>query len=145
MPGMPIEETIAFLKIIEPYADIVQIRADTCMNSHPTGFNSIRGDYQTIHYARAMKKAGIKTPLEVVGGYHNPVDMEKFLADGDCDLISMGRSWICNPEIPGKKFNRAIQRILFLAFVAINAMYKTKPAPGSTSVPSIPFMDSAPE
>ncbi len=105
MPGMPIEETIAFLKIIEPYADIVQIRADTCMNSHPTGFNSIRGDYQTIHYARAMKKAGIKTPLEVVGGYHNPVDMEKFLADGDCDLISMGRSWICDPEY-GKKIQQ---------------------------------------
>lgn len=102
MPGMTQAETIEFVKMCEPYADVVQIRADTCMNSHPTGFNSVRGDYQTIHYARAMKKAGIRTALEVVGGYHDPVDMERYLADGDCDLISMGRSWICDPEY-GKK------------------------------------------
>lgn len=102
MPGMTLEETIEFVKLCEPYADVVQIRADTCMNSHPTGFNSVRGDYQTIHYARAMKKAGIQTAIEVVGGYHDPADMERFLAAGDCDLISMGRSWICDPEY-GKK------------------------------------------
>ena len=31
------EETIEFVKMVEPYVDVVQIRADTCMNSHPTG------------------------------------------------------------------------------------------------------------
>lgn len=102
MTGMTQAETIEFLRMVEPYVDVVQVRADTCMNSHPTGFNSVKGDYQTIHYARAIKNAGIQTAIEVVGGYHDPADMEKFLAAGDCDLISMGRAWICDPEY-GKK------------------------------------------
>ena len=104
MTGMTQAETIEFLRMVEPYVDVVQVRADTCMNSHPTGFNSVKGDYQTIHYARAIKNAGIKTAIEVVGGYHDPADMEKFLAAGDCDLISMGRAWICDPDYGKKVF-----------------------------------------
>ena len=102
MPGMTLEETIAFVKMAEPWVDVVQIRADTCMNSHPTGFNSTRHEYAVIPYAKAFKAAGVKALVEVVGGFHDPYDMEKYLSEGVCDLISMGRSYICDPEY-GKK------------------------------------------
>lgn len=112
MPGMSQEETIEFVKMVEPYVDVVQIRADTCMNSHPTGFNSSRENYLVIPYARAMKDAGIQAKIEVVGGFHNPEHMERFLAEGTCDLISMGRSWICDPEYGKKIFSGNTEDII---------------------------------
>ena len=102
MPGMTLEETIEFVKMAEPWIDVVQIRADTCMNSHPTGFNSKRHEYAVIPYAKAFKAAGVKALVEVVGGFHDPYDMEKYLSEGVCDLISMGRSYICDPEYGSK-------------------------------------------
>ena len=105
MPGMTLAETIEFVKMAEPWVDVVQIRADTCMNSHPTGFNSRPHEYAVIPYARAFKAAGVKALVEVVGGFHDPYDMEKYLSEGVCDLISMGRSYICDPEY-GKKLEQ---------------------------------------
>jgi 2,4-dienoyl-CoA reductase-like NADH-dependent reductase (Old Yellow Enzyme family)/thioredoxin reductase len=99
MEGMTQEETIEFIKMVEPYADVVQIRAETCMLSHPTGFNSQPAKYETLPYAIAMKEADIKAKIEVVGGYLDPDDMERFLEKGYCDLIAMGRAWICNPNL----------------------------------------------
>ncbi len=98
MDGMTSEETIKFVKMAEEYVDIIQVRAKTCMLSHPTGFNSTFGKYPTIAYAKELKKAGVKAKIEVVGGYLDPDDMEEFLKNGYCDLISMGRAWISNPE-----------------------------------------------
>lgn len=112
MPGMTQQETIEFVKMVEPYVDIVQIRADTCMNSHPTGFNSTREAYWGVPYARAMKAAGIKAKIELIGGFHNPYHMEKYLADGTCDLISMGRSYICDPEYGKKIFDGNAEDII---------------------------------
>ena len=59
-------------------------------------------EYAVIPYAKAFKAAGVKALVEVVGGFHDPYDMEKYLSEGVCDLISMGRSYICDPEY-GKK------------------------------------------
>ena len=98
MDGMTLEETIEFIRMAEPYVDIVQVRAPTCMLSHPTGFNSQQGIYETIQYASAIKKAGVKPKVLVVGGYLDPDAMEEYLEKGYCDLFSMGRAWICNPN-----------------------------------------------
>ena len=48
----------------------------------------------------------------MVGGFHNPEHMERFLAEGACDLISMGRSWICDPEYGKKIFSGNTEDII---------------------------------
>ena len=94
--GITLDETIQLANMAEGRFDLLQIRCETCMASHPTGYNSTRGYYQTIRYAEAIKKSGAKVLVVPVGGYHNPDEMEQFLAEGKCDMFGMGRTFICD-------------------------------------------------
>jgi 2,4-dienoyl-CoA reductase (NADPH2) len=48
--------------------------------------------------ARAFKKH-VRIPVIVNGGFQRRSTMEKALASGDCDMISMARSLIANPDL----------------------------------------------
>lgn len=100
--GITLEDTIAFAKIFESCADILQIRAADGENAHPTGFNSRPGWQLTLQYAQALKKSGVNLLIEPVGGFHDPEENERYLAEGKCDLIGTARAFICDPEY-GKK------------------------------------------
>ncbi len=96
--GITMEDTIGFAKIFEPVAEIIQIRASTGEDAHPTGYNSTEGDHLTLQYAEALKKSGTKMVVIPVGGYQNPDENEKYLREGKCDMIGMARAFICDPE-----------------------------------------------
>ncbi len=51
--------------------------------------------------AAAVKKA-VKVPVIAVGKLHDPDIMERVLAEGQADLIAVGRGLIADPELPRK-------------------------------------------
>ena len=101
--GYGLEDAIAFAKLIDGTVDILQIREKDVTKSHPTGFTFQKGEHAVIGYAEAMKKAGVsKMLLEPIGGFHDPDEMEQYLAEGKCDMFGMARAFMCDQEY-GKK------------------------------------------
>ncbi len=49
-----------------------------------------------------MKSANIPQKIEVVGGFDDVNDSERFLAEGKTDLIGLARSFICDPDYINK-------------------------------------------
>jgi 2,4-dienoyl-CoA reductase-like NADH-dependent reductase (Old Yellow Enzyme family)/thioredoxin reductase len=94
--GYTLDDTVAFLRLAEPYVDIAQIRASNADPNHPTGFNLEETPF--LRQAEYIKKAGVKMLIAGIGGWHNPETAEKALTEGKLDLISMARAWVSNPD-----------------------------------------------
>lgn len=100
--GITLEDTIGFAKLFESCADILQIRAATGEDAHPTGWNSVPGEHLTLKYAEAIKASGTKLLVVPVGGYQDLEENDRYIAEGKCDMIGMARAFVCDPEY-GKK------------------------------------------
>ena len=96
--GLTTEDIIAFGRMAEGLIDIFQVRAHDLDIAQPVPFNADEGQYRTLPYAEKMKRAGIPQMVEVVGGYDNPEDAERFVAEGKTDLVGLARSFICESE-----------------------------------------------
>ena len=100
--GNTTDDLVEFAHLAEGVIDILQIRAGNADDAHPTGFNSVKTEPMTLRYAEAVKKSGAKIIAEPIGGFQNPDDMERYLAEGKADMFGMARSYICDFEY-GKK------------------------------------------
>ena len=94
--GITVEDTVGFAKLAEGLVDIIHIRATDGTASHPTGFNSVKDEPITLKVAEAIKKSGAKVVVAPNGGYQDPDLMEKWLAEGKCDMFAMARAFICD-------------------------------------------------
>lgn len=94
--GNTVDDTIAFLRMAEKYADIVQIRAGDGADSEITGFTLEKTPM--LPAAEKIKKAGLNLLVSNSGGWHNPDDAEAAIRDGKLDLIAMARAFISNPN-----------------------------------------------
>jgi 2,4-dienoyl-CoA reductase-like NADH-dependent reductase (Old Yellow Enzyme family) len=95
--GYYLEDAIAFSKLFDGVADILQVREKDKCKSHPTGFTHVEGEYNSLIYTRAMKEAGVqKTLLAAAGGFQMPEQMEQALKRGDCDLFAVARGFIAD-------------------------------------------------
>ena len=103
MKGYDLNTAIEFAKLCEGRIDILQIREKDMCKSHPTGFTFQKGEHDVIRYARAIKDAGVKKLLlQPVGGFQDPEELDRYIANGDCDIIGMARAFFADPEY-GKK------------------------------------------
>lgn len=93
-----VEELVQFSHLAEGLVDILQIRAKDVDLAHPTGFNSLEGQPVTIGYAEAVKKGGANILVAPMGGYQDPEECDKYIAEGKADMIAMARSFICDPD-----------------------------------------------
>lgn len=93
-----VEELVQFSHLAEGLVDILQIRAKDVDLAHPTGFNSLEGQPVTIGYAEAVKQGGAKLLAAPMGGYQDPAECDRYIAEGKADLIAMARSFICDPD-----------------------------------------------
>ncbi len=106
--GMHINDTIEFVKMIEDKIDLLHVSSgmvhvidyvrymiSPCYMEHMIN----------VKYAHALKEAGIKVPLSVVGSIMNLDNAEKILADGDADMVAMFRPFMADPNIV-KKYSR---------------------------------------
>ena len=91
--GYSLEDTITLLRLLEAHRaiDLVQVREQSCVESHPTGFTFRKGEHKCLSAIAAIKAAGVTIPLAAAGGFQDPDEMEGLLASGACDLISIGR------------------------------------------------------
>ena len=95
--GITIADTVAFAKMAEGVIDILQIRAADGDLSHPTGFNSDRTPV-TLRVAEAIKQSGAKIVTAPIGGFQNPENIEKYIAEGKTDMVAAARAFFCDPD-----------------------------------------------
>lgn len=63
-----------------------------------------------LEFARAIRNEFPNVPLMVTGGFSSRGGMEQAVADGDCDLIGLGRPAVLNPSAPNNViFNPEVQ------------------------------------
>lgn len=94
--GYSVEEGIEFLKLAEPYVDIVQVRSAEGDPNHPIPFELDPTPFLSL--AARIKSAGLDVLVSNVGGYFDPEIADKAIADGKLDLVAMARAWISNPD-----------------------------------------------
>lgn len=100
--GYTVEDFLYFCERAAEYVDIFQLRGWDGSTSHISTYNFSEHDPFCLKYAEAFKKRGINALVAPLGGFQNPDDMEKFIADGKTDLICMARGFICDPEYAKK-------------------------------------------
>ena len=94
--GYTLEEGLAFLKMMEPYVDIVQVRSAEGDPNHPIPFELNPTPW--LYLAEAVKKAGLDMLVSNVGGFFDPAAADQAIAEGKLDLVAMARAWISNPD-----------------------------------------------
>lgn len=100
--GYTVEDFLNYCQMLEGLVDIFQVRAFDMGYSHPNSSAYERGQQVTLKYAEAFKKRGIKAVVSPSGGFQDPDEIEKDLAEGKCDMVTMARAFIADPEY-GKK------------------------------------------
>jgi len=98
------EDTLRFIKLVEPLIDTVQISAGLDIN-HEGNVHMVttnfKGHMVNAEYARVVKK-NVNIPVSVVGAVMNPLEAEELIASGTVDLVAFGRSFIADPDWPNK-------------------------------------------
>ncbi|MCI8539679.1 MAG: FAD-dependent oxidoreductase [Oscillospiraceae bacterium] len=94
--GYTQEEGIEFLRLAEPYIDIVQVRSPEGDPNHPIPFELNPTPF--LDLAAHVKAAGLDMLVSSVGGYFDPEQADKAIAEGKLDLVAMARAWISNPD-----------------------------------------------
>lgn len=92
--GYTVEDLSAYLKVWEPYIDVVQVRAETVELAHPIGISSSMETPLTLEYAKKLKETGTKLIIAPLGGFHDPNRNEQFLQAGYADMIYMARAFV---------------------------------------------------
>ena len=95
--GYKIDEFIRLARILdeEGLVDILQVRAATANDSHPTGWLSPN---PIVPVAEKLKACGFKNMLIApVGGFQDPFDMERWLGEGKADMFCAARMFIADP------------------------------------------------
>ena len=95
-PGYTVEDWLDYCELAAPYVDIFQVRGWDGSFTHCNGYNTEKGNPYTLQFAEAFKKRGIDAIVSPVGGFTNPDDIERFLAEGKTDAVSMARGFISN-------------------------------------------------
>lgn len=94
--GYTFEEGLDFLRLAEPYVDIVQVRAAEANPNHPIPFELNPTPF--LETAARVKAAGLDFAVSNVGGFFDPAAADAAIAEGKLDLVAMARAWISNPN-----------------------------------------------
>ena len=100
--GYTMEDFVEFIRQWEGLIDILQIRTGNQGLTHPTTYSLTKEEPHTLKAAMAVKAAGIRVVTCPVGGFQDPALIDAFLAEGKCDMVGMGRAFICDSDY-GKK------------------------------------------
>ena len=101
-PGYTFEEFLNYAEMVQDYVDIFQLRAWEGALNHGNGFNQKEHEPYMLQFAAGMKQRGIQSVISPVGVFQDLDDIERFLAEGKCDCVSMARAFICDPEYGAK-------------------------------------------
>lgn len=94
------EDLAEAAKLFEGLVDIITVRERDVVASHPTGFTFAHiGDHKVTEYARKLKSLGVKQAIAINGGFQDLDEIEGYLEEGICDIISMGRGLFAEPDL----------------------------------------------
>ena len=104
--GIEIEEAIAFTRLIEGKADLVQFSAGIhgprwMTTTHPCGFLP---SIPNVWLAERAKKAGLNVPIAAIGGISDLAEAEGILAEGRADVLYCVRGLIADPQLMVKAY-----------------------------------------
>jgi len=94
-----LEKAVADVRKLEGLADIVFLRAGS---EHPNSYCQDQEKPWSLAYAEAVKKAGIKIITCAGAGFHDPVQNDRFIAEGKTDMVGMNTPLFCEPEMVKK-------------------------------------------
>lgn len=103
--GIEIDDSIAYVKMIEDLVDLVHFSAgnrlypETRAIMHPSHFLE---EGHNVHLAAKAKQSGIKIPIGALGAIQNPDFAEQALANGYCDYILMARGLVADNDWANK-------------------------------------------
>jgi len=96
---MGLAETIEFCKIIQDKVDLFHVTAGIYHSHVETkAFSSMFDPHGCNVDLAAAVKAAVKVPVVSVGGYNDPAQAEKVLAEGKCDFVALGRQQLADPH-----------------------------------------------
>jgi NADPH-dependent 2,4-dienoyl-CoA reductase/sulfur reductase-like enzyme len=87
------EDAVTIANWYEGAVDILQFRLGAAMGSHPTGYNQKEGSPDSLIIAKAIRDSGSKMLLAPNGGFQDLDENDGFIANGQCDLITMIRAF----------------------------------------------------
>lgn len=101
--GISLDDVCAFSQMAEEYVDIIHLSAGSYYSSNLYTFPGIfvpRGC--NLELAKAVKKVVKTAKVATVGGYNDPVEMDRIIRDGDADIVYMARQLLADPETVNK-------------------------------------------
>ena len=90
--GMTLDELVVFLKEVEPYADMLQLRL-------PPPDHDKEDVWTGADDSAYLKSQGVKIPIAVSTPYKQLQKMENIIAQGKVDLVAPGHMFICNDNL----------------------------------------------
>jgi 2,4-dienoyl-CoA reductase-like NADH-dependent reductase (Old Yellow Enzyme family) len=104
--GFDIEECIQFVKLAEPYIDLVHVSAG--LDSEPELFHhcvskGFKPHLDKIDLVRKVKE-NTTLPVVLVGSVILPEEAEYAIASKACDLVALGREAMVDPDWPKKAY-----------------------------------------
>lgn len=105
--GIKIEDTVEYAKLLEADGniDMIHLSAGTRMDgrSRPISVPShFVEECHNLRFAEAVKKAGVKLPVGIVGAVSDPALADQIIAEGKADYVVMARQMIADPEWANK-------------------------------------------
>lgn len=112
--GMPLEERIEFLKLAEPYIDMVVVSAGTLRIGDAKSKN-MPGYYVepllNVEYAAAFKEACPDLAIAVCGGISTLEEAEGIIASGKADIVTMAKALMADEDYVNKGYRGQEERI----------------------------------
>ena len=90
--GMDMDEAAAFLRAIDPYIDLLQVRGQHPDHERVTVCES-------AELSKGLKARGVKTPIAISTYYKDLDSLNGVIASGAADLVAPGHLFICNEHL----------------------------------------------
>jgi 2,4-dienoyl-CoA reductase-like NADH-dependent reductase (Old Yellow Enzyme family)/thioredoxin reductase len=96
--GWTMDDTVAYAKALEGYADILHIRPHSVDMSSCLGIHG--GETPWLPLAEEVKaRANTSVKILAIGGFHDLELCERVLAEGRVDLVGTARGFIADPDL----------------------------------------------
>lgn len=105
--GIKIEDAVEYVKLLEAdgNVDMIHLSAGTRMDgrSRPVMIPShFIEECHNVSFAEAVKKAGVKLPIGIVGAVTDPAVADEIIASGKADYVVLARQMMADPEWANK-------------------------------------------
>ena len=90
--GMDMDEAAEFLRAIDPYIDLLQVRGQHPDHERVTVCES-------AELSKGLKARGVKTPIAMSTYYKDLDSLNNVIASGAADLVAPGHLFICNEHL----------------------------------------------